>query len=248
MRTNIASQTAIVTGGAKGFGAGITSALRSRCMNVWITGRDEAALKDAAKCTGAKYIRADVTSSADWDNVIATVLEDSGRLDVLINNAGAGIRLGNLSDMLDNEPAIRECIEVNLLGTIFGCARAVKAMQEQKPRGGLIINMSSVCQRKGWSRFPVYSAAKAGVGQLSNCLYTSMREYGIRVTTLMPSLGNTEFFKKTNIPDLANKYSPSDFLQPEDIGEIVAFLCEQPPHVEIQDMTIWPIAQELDAF
>jgi NADP-dependent 3-hydroxy acid dehydrogenase YdfG len=64
----------------------------------------------------------------------------------------------------------------------------------------------------------------------------------------MPSLGNTEFFKKTNIPDLANKYSPSDFLQPEDIGEIVAFLCEQPPHVEIQDMTIWPIAQELDAF
>lgn len=241
MRTDLRGATAVVTGGAKGYGAGIAAALRAKGVNVWITGRDEAALEAAASRLGVRAMRADVTSPADWDRLFDAVLGESGRLDILVNNAGAGVRIAHLTEMTDQE--IEESILLNLTGAILGCRRAAPVMKEQ--RSGTIINVSSACQKEAWPGWSVYSAAKAGLAQFSNCLYTELREFGVRVTTLIPSWGATGFLEAASLrpfsPELAARC-----IQPEDIGDLVVTICELPPHLEIQDLTLWPLVQKVE--
>jgi NAD(P)-dependent dehydrogenase (short-subunit alcohol dehydrogenase family) len=241
MKTDLSGKTAVVTGGARGYGAGIASALRQKGVRVWITGRDPVTLQNAAQQLGVEAICADVTSSEDWDRVCDGVLREAGRLDILVNNAGAGVRIVPLIEMTDEE--ILSSIMVNLTGAVLGCRRAARIMKEQ--RSGTIVNVSSVCQREAWPGWSVYSAAKAGLAQLSNCLYTEVRESNVRVTTLSPSWGATEFLGAAGLvpfkPDLRAKC-----IQPEDLGDMVVTICELPPHLEIQDLTLWPLVQRVE--
>ena len=241
MRTDLTNQTAIVTGGAKGYGAGIAQALKEKGVQVWITGRDRQALDRAAREWGVHALPADVTSPADWDHVFDSVLGETGRLDILVNNAGAGIRIAHLADTSDDE--IAASIAVNLTGAILGCRRAARVMKEQG--AGTIVNVSSACQREAWPGWAVYSAAKAGLAQLSNCLYTELRPYGVRVTTLIPSWGATEFLTATGLPDF-NPEVKDKCIQPRDLVDIVVTICELPPHLEMQDVAIWPLIQKVE--
>jgi NAD(P)-dependent dehydrogenase (short-subunit alcohol dehydrogenase family) len=237
----LSGKTAIVTGGAKGFGAGIAAALRKRGARVWITGRDQGALDRAAAEGDVAAIRADVTSAADWDRVCETVLAEAGRIDVLVNNAGAGIRIDPVTEMSDAE--IEQSLAVNLTGAILGCRRVARVMKEAK--SGTIVNISSVCERYAWPGFAVYSAAKAGLGQFSKCLYAELREHGVRVTTLIPSWGATGFAEAAGLPSR----SPQDAarcIQPEELGEMVATICELPEHLEVQDLTLVPTIQKIE--
>lgn len=241
MKTDLTNQTAIVTGGAKGYGAGIAQALKEKGVQVWITGRDRQALDKAVRELGVHALQADVTSPTDWDRVFEIVLGQTGRLDILVNNAGAGIRIAHLADTSDDE--IAASIAINLTGAILGCRRAARVMKEQG--AGTIINVSSACQRQAWPGWAVYSAAKAGLGQLSNCLYTELRPYGVRVTTLIPSWGATEFLTAADLPDFKPEVKEK-CIQPRDLGDIVVTICELPPHLEMQDITIWPLIQKVE--
>lgn len=237
---DVNGKTAVVTGGAKGYGAGITRVLSGRGVQVCATGRDETALDRIASETGATPVRADVTVPQDWDRVFSTVTEQGRELDILVNNAGAGIKIAPLTEMTDEE--IRQSIAVNLTGAVFGCRRAAEHMKKQG--NGTIINISSVCQGRAWPGFAVYSAAKAGISQLSKCLYTELRESGVRVTTLVPSWGATGFGDAAGLPSRPPETS-AKCIQPEELGKIVADICELPSHLEIQDMTVWPLIQEV---
>ena len=93
MATPLSGQTALVTGGSKGYGVGIAGALKAAGASVWITGRDPVALEKTAASLGVNSLRADVTSAADWDAAIAEATRASGRLDILVNNAGGGIKI-----------------------------------------------------------------------------------------------------------------------------------------------------------
>jgi NAD(P)-dependent dehydrogenase (short-subunit alcohol dehydrogenase family) len=234
-------KVAIITGGARGYGRGIAAALRKRNVAVWITGRDQAALDKTASELDVRAIRADVTSTRDWDQVLETVLTENDKVDILVNNAGAGIRIGPLDEMTDLE--IQESISVNLTGAVFGCQRVSRLMKQA--RTGTIINISSVCQKQAWPGFSVYSAAKAGLAQLSNCLYTELRDYGVRVTTLIPSWGATEFAENAGLPAFPEKVRDKS-IQPEELGKLVVTICELPAHLEIQDMTLWPLVQKVE--
>lgn len=240
MDKNLTGQTAIVTGGAKGYGKGISAALRERGAQVWITGRDEQALARAASELDVHAVQADVASSADWDALIEAIAAESPRVDILVNNAGAGIRVAPLDEWADEE--IRMALDVNLLGTILGCARVARIMKREMR--GTIVNISSACERHAWPGFAAYSAAKAGVGQLSKCLYAELREYNVRVTNLIPSWGATDWGQAAG---LACRSADEDAkcIQPQEIGELVATVCGLPSHLEIQDLILWPLIQEV---
>ncbi len=240
MSNELQDRVAIVTGGSKGYGAGIAEVLREAGAKVWITGRDQAALDATAGRIGVQAIAADVTSPADWDRVFAEVLDKAHRVDILVNNAGAGVRIAPLAEQSDED--IAQGIAVNLTGAIYGCKRAATVMKEQ--RSGTIINVSSVCARQAWPGFAVYAAAKAGMGLLTDSLYVELRPFGVRVTTLIPSWGATEFAKAAGLP----AKSPEDAarcIQPRDLGNIVRDLCTLPAHLSVQDMTVWPLIQEI---
>jgi NAD(P)-dependent dehydrogenase (short-subunit alcohol dehydrogenase family) len=241
MKTDLSGKTAIVTGGGKGYGEGIAAALAAKGVNVWITGRDAGALQRAAVKLGAHAVQADAALAGDWDRVFSAVLGETGRLDILVNNAGGGMRIAHVTDTTDQE--IEQSIAVNLTGAIFGCRRAAQVMKRQ--RSGTIINVSSVCQQQAWPGWSVYSAAKAGLAQFSTGLYTELREHGVRVTTLIPSWGNTGFLDAADLTPFSTDIA-EQCIQPAELGDLVVTICELPPHLEIQDLTVWPLVQKVE--
>lgn len=243
MKTDLSNLTAIVTGGSKGFGAGTAEALKEKGVNVWITGRDENALNETAKRLNVRAFRADVTSSSDWDALFKEVMDTTGRIDILVNNAGGAGKV-NLIDEIDDDE-ITQNIAINLTGALLGCRRAAEVMKKQG--SGTIINVSSTCARYAWPRFPVYSAAKAGLVQASRCIYAGLRNHGVRVTSIIPSWGATEFKKASGQPEHAPDIAPK-CIQPEDFGDLVVQICSMPSHLEIQDITLWPTVQEVIPF
>ncbi len=237
----LTGRTAIVTGGSRGYGKGIAEALKESGASVWITGRDLKALRTAGEILSIHYRKADVASADDWNSLVDEVMREKGGIDILVNNAGGAVRIAPLDEQRDSE--IEESITVNLTGAIAGCRRVVPVMKKQK--SGTIINISSVCAKEAWPGWSIYSAAKAGLVQFSRCLYTELRDYGVRVTSLIPSWGATNFLEAANLqgfdPDTAARA-----IQPRELGDLVVAICTLPPHLNIEDITLWPLVQKVE--
>lgn len=244
MKTKLKGAVAIVTGGSKGYGYGIAKALKARGARVWITGRDAKALKSAAARLGVQAVQADITEPADWDRLFAAVLRVGKRLDILVNNAGAGIRIAPMHEQTDE--AIEASVRTNLTGVLFGCRRAAAVMRKQG--SGTIIGISSGCALHAWPGWGPYSAAKAGLNQFQHCLYTELRPHGVRVTSITPYWGATDF---TVAAGIAAQHPAADpqvrrkTMQPDEMGELVVQVCELPAHLEIPDITVQPLVQEI---
>ncbi len=243
MKTSLKSKTALVTGGAKGYGAGIAEALKKAGVEVWITGRDQKALNAAARSLGVHAVKADVGVGKDWDKAVSAVMKARGRLDILVNNAGAGGRIAPTAEQSDE--SIDEVIRTNLTGAIMGCRRAAPIMMKQK--SGTIINISSVCALYAWPGWAIYTAAKAGLSHFGHGLYTEMRPHGVRVTTLTPSWGATEFVAAAHLEGhpAGNEDVRRQCIQPLELGDIVVHLCAQPAHLAVPDMTVQPLVQDI---
>lgn len=237
-------QVVLITGGAKGYGAGIAESMKKAGAKVWITGRDEDALKAAADRLGVQSIQADVTSPDDWTRVFETVLSADGCLDVLVNNAGGGIRIAPMTEQTDE--SIAQIVALNLTGALYGCRRAAAVMTAQK--SGIIINISSGCALHAWPGWGPYSAAKAGLNQFAHCLYTELREAGIRVTTITPYWGATGFVAAAEIQ--GHPAGEAEIrkltMQPADMGQLVLDICRTPPHLVIPDVTVQPLIQQIE--
>lgn len=237
---NCKDKVIIITGGSKGYGLGMAEVLSSHGAKVTITGRHLESLKAAADNLGVDYVQADVGSGDDWDKIFART---GNKVDVLINNAGAGVKIAPVAEQKDAE--MIESIRTNLIGTILGCRRAAKIMMAKK--SGLIINVSSICAHYGWPGWSIYSAAKAGLNKFSRAFYTEMRPYNVRVTVLTPSWGSTEFASAAHLPatssDVLNRV-----MTPVQMGELVLQVCESPEHLVFPEIMVQPLVQEIVPF
>ena len=228
----------LVTGGSDGYGRGIAAVLKKAGAEVWITGRNVEKLEKAAEELGVRTIQADASSGADWDRV----MRETGELDVLVNNAGFGRKIVPVAEQTDED--IIRTIGTNLTGVVLGCRRAGAMMAKRKR--GIIINISSVCALYAWPAWSVYTAAKAGVAKFSHGLYTELRPHGVRVSCVTPSWGQTGFNHAANIsgasenPELAAKC-----IAPEELGNIVRSIIEQPDHLAVPDITVQPVIQDI---
>lgn len=241
MSSSLLGQIALVTGGAKGFGRGIAAALQGAGARVYITGRDQAALDRAARELGVTAVRADATSPTDWDRVIAQLLREAGRIDILINNAGGGVKIAPTEEQTDE--SIAAVIALNLTGALYGCRRVAPLLRKQG--SGIIVNISSSVAHHAWPTWGVYGAAKSGLNQFAKSLYLELRPHGVRVTTISPSWGATEF---TDAAGLGSR-DPATLakcIQPAEIGQLVADLCALPPHLCVQETILWPLVQEVN--
>ena len=229
----------VVTGGGSGYGKGIAAALAAAGAKVWITGRDGAKLARAAKSVGATAMVADVTSGEDWDRVFKTV----GVVDILVNNAGAGVKIADVAEQSDAE--IAESVSVNLTGAIMGCARAAKLMKA-RGKGGAIVNVSSVCAQHAWPGWSVYTAAKAGLLKFSHGLHVELRPFGVKVTCVIPSWGQTLFNRTVGIVGASeDKKLAKKCIAPEELGAIVRGILEQPDHLTVPEVTVQPMVQDI---
>lgn len=236
---DVKGKIAIVTGGGSGYGLGIACALKNAGAKVYITGRTPAKLEAAAEANSLQAITADVSSGSDWDKVF----QITGGVDILVNNAGSG---GSITPVTEQDDAgIISTINTNLTGVILGCARAGKIMTAQK--SGIIVNISSVCALYAWPSWSVYTAAKAGLSKFSHGLYTELRPYGVRVSCVTPSWGQTDFNKAANISGASEDAElASKCISPADLGKLVLEIIETPDHLAIPDVTVLPMIQDIN--
>lgn len=226
----------LITGGTSGYGKADAKLFAEKGETVIITGRREDTLAAAAAEIGCDSFRADVTSVEDWQALYDYIEEKYGRLDLLVNNAGCGVKIVPVDEQTPEE--IDRAISINLNGTIYGCRQFVPMMKRQG--SGTIINIASVCAAHAWPGWSVYSAAKWGVLGFSKVLYTELRPLGIRVTCFVPAAGDTNFGVNAGL-----KIETPAMLKAEDVAQGIAGVYYLPRHVVIEEMTMWGIDQEI---
>ncbi|MBS5530549.1 SDR family oxidoreductase [Victivallis lenta] len=236
---SIEGKKIIITGGATGYGYGDARALKAAGGEVWIVGRRLERLRKAAEELGVRFIQGDITRGEDWDRIMETV----GEVDILVNNAGVAVKVEPLLSFSDEE--IFRSINGNLTGAILGCRRVAEKMVARK--SGLIINVTSVCSHYGWPGFACYTAAKAGLDMFSRALYTELRPHNVRVTVLTPSWGATEFGIAANLPP-TEKELAAKMMSPDQMGELVRYICDFPEHLEFPEIMVQPLVQEIIPF
>lgn len=241
MALQLDGKTALVTGGSKGYGRGIAAALRAAGAHVYITGRDEGALTHAQREHDLIPIRADVTSTTDWDRVVSRILGESSRIDILVNNAGGGVRIASTAEQTDT--SIEAAIALNLTSVLYACRRIAPIMRSQK--SGIIVNISSSVAHHAWPEWGIYGAAKAGVNQFAKSLYLELRAHGVRVTTVSPSWGATEFTDAAGL-GARDAATLERCIKPAELGRIVTEVCSLPPHLCVQETIVWPTIQEVN--
>ena len=192
--TELTGKAAVVTGGSRGIGLAVASALLARGVHVLITGRDARHLEDAQAALSDRSpgrletAVADVRDYAQVEQAIRRAVSAFGGLDILINNAGIGV----FSEVADQPvEQWRETIDTNLTGVFHGCHAAIPHL---RARGqGWIINVSSLAGKNPFAGGAAYCASKAGLNAFSEALMQEVRYDGIRVSYVMPGSVRTEF-------------------------------------------------------
>jgi len=183
----LANKVALVTGGSSGLGLAIAQKFGREGADVYITGRRKDAL-DAAKAsiTGqVTAIPADATVPGDLDEVIETIRQNSGHLDVIVANAGSIERV-NFGDV--TEEHFDRTFDLNARGTLFTVQKAMPLLRT----GGSIILLGSITAFKGLPGAGVYSASKAAVRSYARTWAAEFGDRGLRVNVLSPGPIDTD--------------------------------------------------------
>ena len=187
----------MITGAAGGLGSEMARLLCANGAKVYILDLDaekgRATAEDIAGRGGfARFIRTDVTSEADWHAAVARAVEECGRLDVLVNNAGINIRKPVEEMSIDEWCTM---MKVNTGSTFLGCKYAIPVMRGQG--GGAIINTSSVCGLVGHKYTPeAYTASKGAVTMLTKAIASRYGKDGIRCNSIHPSTVDTPLVRE----------------------------------------------------
>ena len=188
-------RTAIVTGGNRGIGRAIASALAEAGANIVVANRNEesgtTAADEIAERTGVETLAVgcDVADEAEVEAMVETAVERFGTIDILVNNAGIVVHEAMEEMTLDEWYAV---IDTNLTGT-FLCSRAV-GREMIAGDGGVIVNVSSMSAfiANHPQRQVAYNTSKAGLEGFKNQLASEWAEHGIRVNNLAPGYVDTD--------------------------------------------------------
>ena len=218
-----ASKFAIVTGGARGIGAGAALALAQAGYEVMATGLTEAEVAAAPAHAGIRHAQLDVTSDAQ----VAALVAACPRIDALVNCAGM-IQRNGLEFEIDR---FRQTIEVNLNGTMRMClaAKPKLASTANGQAGGAVVNIASMLTFHGSAFAPGYAASKGAIGQLTKSLAAAWAGEGIRVNAVAPGWIATELTRPLvedaarSAPILA-RTPMGRWGEPADVGGAIAFL------------------------
>jgi NAD(P)-dependent dehydrogenase (short-subunit alcohol dehydrogenase family) len=221
-------KVAVVTGASRGIGAATARVLAERGAKVFLTARTGDAIEALAAeivDTGGEALAlpADVARFADVEAVVTAASERFGRLDIVVNNAGA---IEPIARLADSDPAAwAAAFDVNAKGVYHGLRAAIPAMLTSG--GGVVVNISSgaaVNALEGWSH---YCAGKAAALMLTRAAYQEYGQAGIRVVGLSPGTVATDMqvaIKRSGMNGVS-RLDWSDHIPPEWAARAVAWLC-----------------------
>jgi len=175
----MARKTVVITGGTRGIGLDITTAFVKADYSVYVGARARPALGHLPD--GVTVVETDVRKESDVVRLVAAAREETGSLDVLVNNAGYSA--WRPIEKIDEE-FLSDMLATNLMGAFWGCKAAAAFMQP----GGSIVNVSSMAGKRGSANNSAYVATKFAMNGLTQSLCKELGPRGIRVNGVCPVL------------------------------------------------------------
>lgn len=217
----------IVTGGAQGIGKAIAEGFAKELADVIILDKAEEEANHTAsdiKSKGykASVIRVDAADGQEVKDVVNHIIENWGRIDILVNNIGWNEVLPFLES---DETLWRKSIDINLLVPMRFCHAVLPHMMKQKY--GKIVNVSSIAGRQPRPYAVAYSAAKAGVIAITRSLAVAMAPYNIRVNSVAPAIIETGLLKgqeRAHLDPIIKGSTLGRLGQPEEVAAAVLFM------------------------
>ncbi len=197
--SDLKGRAAIVTGASRGIGKALAGAAASLGVNITIAARQEGPLKEAARELEAKFkvqvlpVVCDVTKLEDLENLVRKHKEKFAKVDILINNAGVSSQSPFQQQAIED---FEKLAHTNYLGYVRLIRLVINDMIERK--SGAIINMvsgSTLCDPLP-RNFLVYSSLKVGLRAFSKGLFWELRDYGIKITSILPGVTDTDLTGK----------------------------------------------------
>jgi NAD(P)-dependent dehydrogenase (short-subunit alcohol dehydrogenase family) len=223
---SLSSRTAVVTGASRGIGAAIARALDGAGARVALVARSVGALEEVASSLSCDpvVLDADLAQPDVPKKVAARALTALGRVDVLVNNAGIGVRMPSTD--LDGE-TIDQIHRVNVRNLLLLTTALLPSMVE---RGrGSVVNVSTVSARVGTPRRAAYAASKGAVDALTRSLAMEYGPAGVRVNSVAPGVIVTAMWERNRaVPGVIEQIEAQIALRrwglPEDVADVVVFL------------------------
>ena len=232
----LSGKTVIVTGASAGIGHATALAFARHGAHLVVTARRAErldALCAQVQALGGRCVfhAGDAANEHTAKHTVQLALSTFGRLDILINNAGAG----NYKDLVDTAPAeYDQLMDANMKSSFLFSRYAVPPMIAQK--SGILLFISSIAGLQGYAGEAVYCATKFAQVGFAQALDAELRKHNINVGAICPGGTKTEFaLGKGRTEDYIRN---SHMMEPEAIAETILFACTQPPNVRIPQMTV----------
>jgi len=225
MERTLTGKVAVVTGASSGIGEATVLELASRGASVVAAARSMEKLKDLARrgaASGVLVLETDVADRASVEAMVGQVVEEFGRIDVLVNNAGVGLS-GRVAELRVED--LRYVFEVNTIGPL-NCVQAALPLMGS---GGRIINVSSVVGKRAIPKVGGYCSTKFALNALSDSLRVEVAGRGVSVTSVYPGTTRTSFRDNSRrTKDEKRGWRPKG-VPPERVAKKIADAAEKGP-------------------
>ena len=226
---DLKNRTAIITGGAQGFGFAISKRLIQSGARVIIWDIDEATAKKAEKEIDSKNFSYQIVDVTDFDKIekaIKNLEKDFGKIDIFVNNAG----MTGMNAKVWEYPVAewKKVIELDLNSTFYCCKAIVPHMI--KNNYGRIVNIASIAGKEGNPNASAYSSAKAGVIGLTKSLGKELADKNIAVNCVTPAAAKTRIFDQMteeHINYMLSKIPRNRFAKVDELASLVCWLSSE---------------------
>ena len=226
-------QVGIITGGGRGIGRATALTFAKEDASIAVVARTESEIENVAREIrdlggNAIAIKTDVSNEEQVEAMAQKVLDEFGRIDILVNSAGVAIH-ANIQDISTDVWDLT--MNVNLRGVMLCTRAAFRNMMEQ--RSGYIINISSGAGKHGSAKYGTYSTSKFGVIGFTESLAAEGRQYGVKASVICPGPVATRM-RASNHPG----EDPTKIMQSQDIADVALFLVNQPRRAYIGEVAV----------
>src|ERR1700694_4521407 len=239
--TNKSTPVAVITGASSGIGAATAVALGRKGFHIIVGARRLDRVKRVAGEEGGA-MALDVTDQKSIDAFVREIAKKFGRIDVLVNNAGGALGLGPIEKAVDEDWI--GMWKVNVLGLMWMTRACLPLLR--KAKHGHVVNIGSIAGFETYKGGAGYTAAKHAVRAITRTLRLELNGEHIRVTEIDPGLVETEFSMVRFHGDRKAAKAVYQGLKPlsaEDVADCVIFAVTRPPHVDIDEIVVRPVAQ-----
>ncbi len=232
----ISGRVVLITGASEGIGAACVQAFRSRGAEICLTARSADKLRKVTRA-GDLVIPADLLTPDAPKTIVDAVLAKHGRLDILINNAGAGL----YQPAHTADPALaHQLFDLNLFAPLALVRETAAHMKTR--REGTIVNVSSIAGAVPLPWFTIYSASKAALITLTDGLRMELREWGIHCISVLPGYVKTNFQQNIyggNVPPALGGMRQRMAITPEQCAEAIARGVERDARTVVTPASGW---------